>query len=142
MDLPSPTELAKTAYAAYGESTGHRTHDDRPMPDWADLGPQVQSAWVSAAGAVALRTAASLTGVTPITTPSVGDVVLVPMVPSENNGSSVAPAIITRVWNPTTINVRILPDGTGVGLRTSLVYAENLEGALEGSAVWTWPGDE
>jgi hypothetical protein len=46
-------ELAQVAFAAYGASTNNRTHDDRPMPDWDDLGDQVQQAWIAAAAAVA-----------------------------------------------------------------------------------------
>jgi hypothetical protein len=53
MSHPSTMELAKVAYAAYGESTNYRTHDDRPMPDWAELGDSVQQAWIAAAAAVA-----------------------------------------------------------------------------------------
>jgi hypothetical protein len=53
MPHPSTMELAKVAYAAYGESTDHRTHDDRPMPDWEQLGDRVQQAWIAAAAAVA-----------------------------------------------------------------------------------------
>ena len=53
MSHPSTMELAQVAYAAYGVSTNNRTHDDRPMPDWDDLGDQVQQAWIAAAAAVA-----------------------------------------------------------------------------------------
>ncbi|WP_371579484.1 hypothetical protein [Streptomyces sp. NBC_01314] len=53
MSHPSTMELAQYAYAAYGASTNNRTHDDRPMPDWDDLGDQVQQAWIAAAAAVA-----------------------------------------------------------------------------------------
>ncbi|MDX3555175.1 hypothetical protein [Streptomyces europaeiscabiei] len=53
MPRPSPTELAQYAYAAYGASTHFRTHDDRQMPEWEDLGDRVQQAWTAAAAAVA-----------------------------------------------------------------------------------------
>lgn len=43
--------------------------------------------------------------------PTVGRVVHVLMDPSVNNGSDVAPAIITHVWNDTAINVRVIRDG-------------------------------
>lgn len=46
-------------------------------------------------------------------TPSVGRIVLVTVEPTRNNGSDVAPAVITRVWSDTLINVRALPDGYG-----------------------------
>lgn len=42
--------------------------------------------------------------------PSVGRVVLVPMDPDGNNGSDVAPAVITRAWNDSLINVKVLGD--------------------------------
>jgi hypothetical protein len=42
----------RVAYEAYGRSTGHRTHDDRPMPAWDDLGETVQRAWAASAAAV------------------------------------------------------------------------------------------
>lgn len=53
MPQPSPAELAQYAYAAYGASTQFRTHDNRPMPEWEDLGDRVQQAWTAAASAVA-----------------------------------------------------------------------------------------
>ncbi|GAQ64041.1 hypothetical protein [Streptomyces scabiei] len=53
MSHPSTMELAQYAYAAYGASTNHRTHDGRPMPEWEDLGDRIQQAWVAAAAAVA-----------------------------------------------------------------------------------------
>lgn len=139
MPRPSAMELAQSAYAAYGEATDHQNYQGLPMPEWPDLGDQIQKAWIAAAGTVALDLLASFAGIRSALTPDVGDVVLVPMVPSENNGSRVAPAIVTRVWNPATINVRILSDNSVVGLRTSLVYAESLEDAVDGAAVWTWP---
>lgn len=42
-------ELGRTAYAAYGTTTGGRTHDGRPMPTWDDLGDLIRAAWISAA---------------------------------------------------------------------------------------------
>ncbi|WP_326646043.1 hypothetical protein OG884_15440 [Streptosporangium sp. NBC_01755] len=52
MSRPSPLELAQTAYAAYGESTGGKNFRGEPMPAWEDLGQPIQHAWVAAAGAV------------------------------------------------------------------------------------------
>lgn len=46
------TNRAESAYLAYGNATGHRTHDGRLMPTWADLGDTIQAAWVAAAGAL------------------------------------------------------------------------------------------
>ncbi|MFK0173428.1 hypothetical protein ACIQU5_32060 [Streptomyces sp. NPDC090306] len=46
-------ELARIAYEAYGETTGHRNFRGEPMPDWTDLGDTIQQAWTNAAAAVA-----------------------------------------------------------------------------------------
>lgn len=43
--------------------------------------------------------------------PTVGRIVHVLVDPKVNNGSDVAPAVITRVWNEHGINVRVLRDG-------------------------------
>jgi hypothetical protein len=144
MSHPSTMELAQVAYAAYGESTGHRTHDDRPMPDWEQLGDRVQQAWIEAASAVALTNIAQLSGISaPSTDPRVGDVVLVPMDRAVNNGASEAPAVITRVWSPTTVNVRVLADNDSAPQwRTSVTFVETLDHVDSGAAVWTWPGGD
>ncbi|MFE4649274.1 hypothetical protein [Streptomyces sp. NPDC056707] len=74
--------------------------------------------------------------------PSIGRVVLVPMDPATNNGASVAPAIITRVWTGTSINVQILADAPGCAWRTSLTHVESLDGlddAHDRLYRWTWP---
>lgn len=73
--------------------------------------------------------------------PSLGRIVHVPMSTATNNGSSVAPAVITRVWNDTTVNVRILADAPpgGSDWRTSLVLVDSFDEG-EGLCRWTWPG--
>jgi hypothetical protein len=43
-------------------------------------------------------------------TPTVGRIVHVLVDPKANNGSDVAPAIITRVWNDSGVNLRVLRD--------------------------------
>jgi hypothetical protein len=144
MSPPSTTELAKVAYAAYGNSTGHRNFMGHPMPDWEELTAAVQRAWVEAAGAVALSAIADLTGLrTPSTEPRVGDVVLVPMGRDHNNGATVAPAVITRVWSPTTVNVRVLADSDAApSWRTSVTFVETLDHVDSSATVWTWPGGD
>lgn len=52
------TELAKIAYQGYGEATGFKTFDGRPMPEWAALGEKIQLAWTAAAAAVVDQLAA------------------------------------------------------------------------------------
>jgi hypothetical protein len=47
-----PTDLARTAYAAYGEATGGLNYQGLPMPDFDDLGDTIQQAWIAAAKAV------------------------------------------------------------------------------------------
>lgn len=59
MQHPIPPDLGQKAYAAYGESTRGLTHDGRVMPDWDDLGEQVQAAWTAAATVIY---SAALTG--------------------------------------------------------------------------------
>ncbi|MFF1416578.1 hypothetical protein [Streptomyces sp. NPDC058280] len=49
---PTPAELAQTAYAAYGTSTGGLSHDGLPLPSWEGLGDTIQTAWAAAAVAV------------------------------------------------------------------------------------------
>lgn len=42
--------------------------------------------------------------------PSLGRIVLVTVNPMTNNGADVTPAVITRVWSDTMVNVRVLLD--------------------------------
>lgn len=76
-------------------------------------------------------------------TPTVGRIVLVPMDPAMNNGATVAPAIITRVWSDTTVNVRVLADSQNLLWLTSVTYVEDLD-QVDADAPgrlgrWTWP---
>jgi len=75
----------------------------------------------------------------PEQTPSVGRIVLVPIEPEMNNGSDVAPAIITRVWSDTTVNLRVLADSHNLLWRTSATYTDDLA-TREQTHVnyWTW----
>jgi hypothetical protein len=69
--------------------------------------------------------------------PSVGRIVLVPMDPTTNNGADVAPAVVTRVWSDTCINVRVLADSENLLWRTSVTHVESLDGAAPHN--WAWP---
>jgi hypothetical protein len=74
--------------------------------------------------------------------PSLGRIVLVPDNPVHNNGAHVAPAIITRVWSETTVNVRVLADASdGPEWRTSAVLVDELPAEYDVSTknVWCWP---
>jgi hypothetical protein len=70
--------------------------------------------------------------------PSVGRIVLVPADPAKNNGANVAPAIITRVWSDTCVNLRVLLDSDETTWRTSVVFVNDLA-AAEHTHVWAWP---
>lgn len=74
--------------------------------------------------------------------PSLGRIVLVPRHPTRNNGSGVAPAVITRVWSDAEINARVLPDTGSTEVLTSLTYVEEIgenTHATDRAHVWTWP---
>lgn len=59
--------------------------------------------------------------------PTVGRIVHVIVDPSQNNGSDVAPAVITRVWNEQGINARVLLDGAETPWKTSIPLYESRE---------------
>lgn len=142
MPLPTTREMAEAAYAAYGASTDHKNYQGLPMPDWDELTDRIQLAWIEAASAVSMETMKGLTGVQPTAGPDVGDIVLVLMDPAENNGARTAPAIVTRVWSPNTVNVRVLADGEATPWRTSLSHADTFADVEGTPALWTWPGSE
>lgn len=48
-----PADLARIAYQAYGETTGHKNFLGEPMPAFKNLGPVIQAAWTNAAKAIA-----------------------------------------------------------------------------------------
>lgn len=54
---PSPEELARKAYAAYGAVTGGKNYQGLPMPAFDALGEQIRGAWVAAAGVASGRLA-------------------------------------------------------------------------------------
>ncbi|MFF0139348.1 hypothetical protein ACFYRN_23240 [Streptomyces sp. NPDC005227] len=70
--------------------------------------------------------------------PSLGRIVLVPADPAVNNGATVAPAIITRVFSDDVINVRVLLDSDALQHRTSVTRVDDL--LNEGHPhCWSWP---
>lgn len=72
--------------------------------------------------------------------PSLGRIVLTPVDPAINNGADVAPAVITRVWNDTTINVRVLLDGHAIDWKTSVtLYDEPPTGDPKVTHYAFWP---
>lgn len=70
--------------------------------------------------------------------PSLGRIVLAPVDPAINNGADVAPAVITRVWNDTVVNVRVLCDGDAMVWKTSATLCADEESARGKHAVY-WP---
>lgn len=70
--------------------------------------------------------------------PSIGRIVV--FTPSGNdsecrhNGASEVPAIITRVFSDTVVNLKVITDGSATPWRTSATYSE------EGTPYsWRWP---
>lgn len=61
----------------------------------------------------------------PSTTPPLGMLLMVAGIPHDlNNGIDTAPAIITRVWSDTCVNVKIFTDGHEDLWRTSIPLFE------------------
>lgn len=44
--------LGQIAFEAYSKAMGGKTYDDKTIPHWEDLSPQVQKGWAAAARAV------------------------------------------------------------------------------------------
>lgn len=71
--------------------------------------------------------------------PSIGRIVHVIADRAKNNGSDVAAAVITRVWNDTMINVKVLTDGDKDYWQTSInLYDERPQDDSIVRAAW-WP---
>ena len=70
--------------------------------------------------------------------PSIARLVIVPMNAETNNGATEAPAIITRVWSDTLVNVRVLSDSDrSPEWRTSVALYEEKPDE-PGHVAW-WP---
>lgn len=55
------TNMARTAYAAYGHSTGNKNFRGEEMPTWDALPQAIRNAWVAAVWAVVDNLNAKLT---------------------------------------------------------------------------------
>lgn len=70
--------------------------------------------------------------------PSLGRIVLTFLTPEENNGSEVAPALITRVWSDDMVNVTVFPDAEYGPVRRTSVRLVDSQPSESGPACW-WP---
>ena len=68
--------------------------------------------------------------------PSLGRIVLYRSI--DNNGTREHPALVTRVWTDTCVNLTVFPDFGQLLLKTSVVQNESLEGPNQDNA-WRWP---
>ncbi len=68
--------------------------------------------------------------------PSIGRIVLFRSLSS--NGASEHPALITRAWSDTCVNLTVFPDVGEPVLKTSVNQNESLEGPNQDLA-WRWP---
>jgi len=72
--------------------------------------------------------------------PTIGRIVIALVDPSRNNGTDVCPAIITRVWGPTMVNVKTLNDSLANEWLTSVTLFDTEDEAREhGPHSCFWP---
>jgi hypothetical protein len=75
--------------------------------------------------------------------PSLCRMVLTPVDPATNNGSHLAPAVVTRVFPSGSVNLRVLTDSTrSPDWKQSCVEVEELPESWDMHAnnnVWAWP---
>lgn len=50
--MPEERPFSQIAYEAYGENRNWKTYDNKPMPKWEELKPEIQEAWEVAARTV------------------------------------------------------------------------------------------
>ena len=68
--------------------------------------------------------------------PSLGRIVLFRSL--DSNGTKEHPALITRVWSDTCVNLTVFPDYGEPVYKTSVNQNESLEGSNQNLA-WRWP---
>ena len=68
--------------------------------------------------------------------PSLGRIVLFRSL--DSNGTKEHPALVTRVWSDTCVNLTVFPDYGDVITKTSINQNESLEGPNQELA-WRWP---
>jgi hypothetical protein len=71
--------------------------------------------------------------------PSLGRIVHVLVDPADNNGADVAPAVVTRVWSDSMVNVKAFLDSDGADLcQTSVDLYDERPAKNVTRAAW-WP---
>lgn len=70
--------------------------------------------------------------------PAIGDRVVVVYADHEReiNGTRRHPAVVTRVWSPTVLNLRAITDGAGIDWLPSVPHASLADA---GARRWHWP---
>ncbi len=61
--------------------------------------------------------------------PQIGDRVIAFVHPTKNNGTDVCPAVITRVWSDTMVNIKTFNDSNNLEHKTSVRLFDTEEGA-------------
>lgn len=74
-----------------------------------------------------------------MTKPSLGRIVLTRVEPLQNNGSGVAPAVITHVFSDTMVNLRVLLDDFSLPLWKTSVTLFDEEPDTDRMHVAWWP---
>lgn len=72
-------------------------------------------------------------------TPTIGRIVHVLGIPAESNGSTVAPAVVTRVWSNDLLNVTVFPDAAAPVPATSVRLFDNENDARAASTEREYP---
>lgn len=76
----------------------------------------------------------------PVPKPSLGRIVLTHVDPSQNNGSTTAPAVITRVWSDEMVNLRVFCDAFTMPLsKTSVRLLDEEPSAGDARHTAWWP---
>jgi len=70
--------------------------------------------------------------------PSLCRFVIARVDPTQNNGADVAPAVITRVWGPEMVNLRVFVDAPTMPLSKTSVKLFDSQEEAEGTELACW----